>query len=71
VQQITKQRSDVSPFYSTISKSPIFEWCEVMANAEKNPLYKTLVQFLGNTVPEVMHKCPYWVRLLRFIKIEK
>ncbi|KAG5680061.1 hypothetical protein PVAND_009591 [Polypedilum vanderplanki] len=66
VQQITKQKDGVSPFYNTLSKSPIYDWCEVMENAETNPIYKLLVEFFGNVAPEIMHKCPYWGSVTAF-----
>lgn len=53
--------------YRPIISNPPFEWCKVVEDAERNPLYKLMVQAVSNSVPELFHFCPYWVRLSKFI----
>lgn len=65
VQQVTKQKFGLLPNYRPIISYPPYEWCQIMLDADRNPIYKALVQAVSNSVPELFHQCPYWVIILQ------
>lgn len=69
VQQVTKQKFGLFENYRPILSYPPFDWCQVMYDAERNPTYKFAVQAVSNSVPNLLHYCPYWVLSLSFATV--
>lgn len=61
VQQVTKERYGPYGDYRPIMSYPPYEWCKVMLDSFANPIYKLVVQAVANSVPDLLHICPYWV----------
>lgn len=58
---MTKERYGILSNYRPIMISQPYEWCQIMQDAQFNPIYKLFVQAVSNSVPELFHPCPYWV----------
>lgn len=49
--------------YGTIFRevihSPKMEWCSMMDGAAANPIFSSILQEIKDSVPNLLHKCPY------------
>lgn len=61
MQQITEKRYGLQQDYRPIVSNAPSEWCQVMWDSTVNPLYKFVVEVVSNSVPDLLHICPYIV----------
>lgn len=52
--------------FRNIINTPAHEWCALMDGLETNPFMKMCIDMIKDDVPQLFHKCPYQVSVMKF-----
>lgn len=55
--------------FREVINSPVIDWCRLMDNSEANVFIKMTLDLVRETIPQVLHKCPYHVSMTKFCNV--